>query len=102
MIRGTTPTIVLKIKNPDFDMSAIDFVHISIADFSEKILKIIENPIIDIEEKTISYHLTQEDTLAFGIGTLSVQAKGKLLDGNIISHDPISLVLEKIQEETIL
>ena len=102
MIRGTTPTIILKIKSPDFDMSAIDFVHLSIEDSNGKINKIIENPIIDIEEKTISYHLTQQDTLDFGIGTINVQVKGKLLDGNVFSHNPIGIVLEKIQEEAIL
>ena len=102
MIRGTTPIIKIKIKNPDFDMSTIDFAHISIENAGGKNNKVFEDTVIDTEEKTISYHLTQEDTLGFEVGPLSVQMKGKLLDGNIISHDPIITTMKKIQEETIL
>lgn len=102
MRRGTTPIIKLRIKNPDFDMSTIDFVHISIENAGGKNNKIFTNTIIDTEEKTISYHLTQEDTLGFEIGPLSIQFKGKLLDGNIISHEPIITTMKKIQEEAIL
>lgn len=42
--RGTTPTIILRITNKDFDMSSIDVCHITIQNDNGKNKKTFEHP----------------------------------------------------------
>lgn len=102
MYRSTTPTIILKIKNEDFDLSLIDICHITIeSEFSSDKL-IIENPQIDIEEKTIAFTLTQQQTLDFSVGCIKIQIKAKLQNGIVIPSKIIKTKMYEILEEDIL
>lgn len=102
MIRGTTPTIVLKIKNPDFDMTTLSFAHITIENAGGKNKKVFTNTVIDAEEKTVSLDLSQEDTLAYEVGPINVQMKGKTTSDKVVSHKPITTTLSRILEEGII
>ena len=100
--RGTTPTIILKITNKDFDMSTISICHITIQNETGRNKKIYENPSIDTENKTISIELSQEDTLNYEIGNINLQVKIKLDSGRVIASRIITTSMNKILEEQIL
>ena len=64
IIRGTTPTIVITIKN-EMDLTTIQEVWVYISQQNKvKIDKKIEDVTIDAEHRKISARLEQEDTLA--------------------------------------
>lgn len=100
--RGTTPTIRLRIKNKDFDMSSINVCHITIQNDNGKNQKVFTNPQIDVQEKIISQELSQQDTLAYEYGKINIQAKIKLNNGSVVTHPIISTTMNRILEETIL
>lgn len=103
IFRGTTPTIILKIKNENFDMATIDVCHVTIQNDNGKNKKVFENPNIDIDEKTISVPLSQNDTLDYQYGNINIQAKIKLKDtGTVITHKILTTTMDKILEEAIL
>ena len=100
--RGTTPTIILRITNKDFDMSSIDVCHITIQNDNGKNKKIFEHPTIDVEAKTISQELTQQQTLDYDYGNINVQVKIKLNNGRVITHPIITATMQRILEEAII
>ena len=64
IIRGTTPTIVITIKN-EMDLTTIQEVWVYISQQNKvKVDKKIEDVTIDAEHRKISARLEQEDTLA--------------------------------------
>ena len=101
IFRGTTPVVILKINNEDFDMTTIDICHITIQNDSGRNQKIF-NASVDTENKTVSAELTQEDTLAYEEGYIYIQAKFKLVNDRVITHEPIRAKLHDILEEDIL
>lgn len=103
VFRGTTPTIILRIKNENFDMDAIDVCHVTIQNDNGKNKKVFENPNIDVTEKTISVPLSQRDTLDYQYGNINIQMKIKLKEsGTVISHKILTTTMDKILEEEIL
>ena len=102
LYRGTTPTIILKIKNDDFDMSTIEICHVTIVNESGRNKKIYDNPTINTEEKTISIELSQQDTLNYETGNIQLQTKIKLNSGRVIASRIITTSMNKILEENIL
>lgn len=82
--RGTTPTIVLEIENEDFDMSTIKCCVLAIQNVGKNNTLLFEDPVIDVENKTISKTLTQEETYSLETGVIEVQLpKIELLSGAI-------------------
>lgn len=100
--RGTTPTIILKIKNDDFDMTAIEICHVTIVNESGRNKKVYDNPTIDVVNKTISIELSQQDTLNYETGNIQLQTKIKLDSGRVIASRIITTSMNKILEEQIL
>lgn len=101
--RGTTPIIKLQIVDPeDFDMDNISICHLTIEQPSTGISLLFDDPDIDIENKIISVHLTQEQSLKFGTGIVEVQIKALLKDGNTCACDIIKGTIDRILEETVL
>lgn len=102
LYRGTTPTIILRITNEDFDMNDIDVCHVTIETDCGKNQKIFEDPTIDIEAKTISVTLTQQETLSYKYGKICIQAKMKLKSGTVIASKIITTTMNRSLEEQIL
>ena len=102
LYRGTTPTIILHVTNEDFNMANISECHVTIQNDNGRNKKVFENPIIDVEEKTISVPLTQEDTLSYEYGNINIQVKVKLTIGSVIASPVITTNMNRILEETIL
>lgn len=100
--RGTTPTIVIHIKNPDMDLNTFDVCHITIANVGGFNKKVFENPEINNEEKTLSIDLSQEDTLAYESGNIEIQVKVKLNTGKVIASEIVITTMKRILEEAVL
>lgn len=101
MIRSTTPTIVLKIKDQAFDMTSIDICHVTIENDSGRNKKtfIVDSERIDAESKTISVDLTWEDTEAFEEGVIDIQLKIKLTNNRVIASKIVNTTMDRILEE---
>lgn len=102
LYRSTTPTIILHIKDDDFDMNSISICHITIENDSGRNKKVYENAAINIEDRTISLELTQEDTLAYEPGYINLQLKIKTIDGNVYASRILHTTINDILEEAIL
>ncbi|MBP5597504.1 MAG: hypothetical protein J6Y02_19185 [Pseudobutyrivibrio sp.] len=101
IFRGTTPTIMLKINNQDFNAADISVCHITIENESGRNQKIFPAS-IDTETKILSAELTQEDTLSFEKGYIYIQAKIKLNNDRVITHDKLRVQLKDILEQEII
>ena len=70
--RGTTPTITLTFSEPSLDLTTADNVYVTIQCGALKITKTGAD--LEVQEKTISLCLTQEETLAIKEGKVQIQA----------------------------
>lgn len=102
LYRSTTPKLILHIKDPEFDMESIDQAHITIENDSGRNKKIFTETAINIEDRTISIEMTQEDTLSFEPGCLNVQLKIRTTDGLVLASKIITSSISRILEEDIL
>lgn len=100
--RVTTPVIILKIKNDEFDMSSIDTCHVTLESENGLTQLIITNPIIDYENKKVQVNLTQEQTSKFDCGFIKVQMKIKLNSGSVVPSKMIKINMKEILEEEVL
>ena len=101
MYRYTTPTIILNVTNKDFDMEQIEICHVTIKS-GNGTEYICENPEIDTENKKIYFTLDQEQTAAFQTGSIKIQARIKLYNGNVIASGVMRTSMYNVLEETIL
>ena len=102
MYRSTTPTLVLRVKNDDFDMGKIETCHVTLKSESNGHELLITNPDIDEDEQTISVTLTQEQTLEFELGSIKIQVKLMLDNGTVIASHVVRTSMREILEEEIL
>lgn len=102
MYRSTTPKIILRVKDPGFDLNEIDICHVSLKAESNGHSILIDDPVIDTEERTISFSLTQEQTLGFNLGTIKIQIKAKMNDGSVVASKVVRTKMNEILEEDVL
>lgn len=104
LYRSTTPTIILHIKDQDFDMTTIDICHVTIENDSGRNKKTFEigSENIDASERTISLELTQQETAKFEAGFVKLQLKLKTTDGKVIASKIVITKIDEILEEDIL
>ena len=102
MYRSTTPTIILHVKNEDFDLSLITICHVTIESENGSVRKVFENPTINVEEKTIMFTLTQAETAMFNVGNIKIQIKAKLESGAVIPSKIVKTTMNEILEEEFL
>lgn len=104
MIRGTTPTITMKLpSNVSVSDIATAMVSIQQVGRKEKIDKNLTEMTIDPDKNYLMVKLTQEDTLSlFAQKTTNLQLKVKLKDGTVSATYPMPLaVVDTINEEVI-
>lgn len=97
MYRGTNPIIKLEL---DLDTSLVADAYVTFVQGNTEITKPISE--CQCENKTISTQLTQEDTLAFKVGGVQVQARIKLTDGTLLATNIITLPVEQILHDGVL
>lgn len=97
-MRGTTPTHI-------FDNIGVDLrnarVYLTYSQFGANVLE-KTNEDMTITENTISVTLTQEETLAFQEGTISMQIRYVMADGKADKSDIMQTRADKILKEGVI
>lgn len=103
MIRGTTPTLTMKLPS-EVSVSEVASATISIEQSGkEKISKTFPNITKDAEANTLAVKLTQEETLSLSAKTQAlVQLKVKTKNGTVIASFPTPMVVTDIINEEVM
>ena len=101
MIRGTTPTITLKLPTT-VSVGTISSATITIEQSGKCVVK--KNTFSkNVGTNSVSVTLTQEESLSLSARNKAlVQLKAKLDDGTVVSHLPMPMVVTDIQDEEVL
>jgi len=99
MYRSTTPTLILNVKNEDFDLNTIDICHVTIESENKLHKLCYTDPIVDVERKQIRITMTQNETAMFDEGKVKIQVKAKLDSGAVIPSKMILTNIKEILEE---
>lgn len=92
MRRGTTPTLVINIKG--IDMSTIAEWYITVAQDSVQITKTDTD--LTIEGTLISMPLTQQETMLFKSGEVSIQIRAKTTENVVIASGIQTIDIDRI------
>ena len=92
MRRGTTPTLVINIKG--IDMSTIAEWYVTVAQDSVQITKTGTD--LTIEGTLISMPLTQQETMKFKSGEVSVQIRAKTTENVVIASGIETIDIDRI------
>lgn len=85
ILQGTTPTLTIAVDPDDLLLSNITALELTFQQVGDPVYKHLPDVTIDTEANTISYHFTQEETLALiPSRLLNWQIRFALFDGNII------------------
>lgn len=85
LIRGTTPTIIINVKN-EIDLHQVAEVWIYISQQNKvKVDKQLEDTTFDYEERTMTVTLSQDDTLVLKEGEALFQIRLLLMDGTALA-----------------
>ena len=102
LIRGTTPTIVINVKD-DIDLSTITEIWVYISQQNKvKVDKKIEDVDIDDVTKTITLTLSQEDTLSLKSGEALFQIRLLLQDDTALATTASEIEILEIYKGGII
>lgn len=101
MYRGTTPTIVFKVKN-DIDFDDLKQVWITLKSLSHELTKTIDELVLNKNDHTIEMYLTQEETLEFGTGKVDVQMRLLTNEGHALASKVKNLRMNPILKEGVI
>lgn len=102
MYRGTTPTNTFKTA---LDLSDADVIYIT---YKQQGVVVVEKTKDDITFTTeqqlycMTIGLTQENTLAFGSGNVSVQIRARFNDGRAVASNIITVPVQLILKEGVI
>lgn len=101
MIRGTTPILKINVKS---NVNLADVVQMWATITNENYERTFDiNAMeIDAEAKTIIILLSQEDTLAFPVGTASIQLRGLLSDETAFASKIKQITISKILKDGVI
>ena len=102
LFRVSTPTLIYYIDDEDFDMSRVAKSRFIVKEYGKENRIIHENPEIDVEEKSFTTDLSQEETKSLGAGEIEVQVHIKLDNGKVIWTDIVRTRINRVTEENIL
>lgn len=101
MFRGTTPTLLLKL-NTTVALDDLAEVWVTFKDKSNEITKTLEDVTVDDSTKTITVHLSQEDTLQLHDCSCKVQVRFKTQQGIAYATSIYDLDVGKILKEGVI
>jgi len=100
MVRGTTPTLKLKLKG--IETSRLNSIYITLKQGNKEVTKMNVDGIIAESESILSVPLTQEDTLTFSQGYVSVQLRAMTTDDLAIASKPRLVLMDDILKEGVI
>ncbi len=96
MRRGTTPAIDIKINGIDCDYIEKCFVTIK-QNANEKTYQVSPD-----DKGSLKVCLSQNDTLSFSSGIVSIQVKAKLKDGNVVASSIYRAYMHEILNTEVI
>ena len=84
--RGTTPTYTLTFEDENLDFGDAHEIILTIADTNDNAILELSGTQLDVGTKTISFSLSQQQTLAMPKGNLPVQVNWTFLYGSEIKR----------------
>ena len=101
MYRGTTPTLVLTLKT-FIDFQNVDKLYVTIQSKLKSIDIDKSRCVLDNENKTIQFTLTQEETLQFNVSNVEIQVRMKLKDGKVYASSIANVEMNKILKDGVI
>ena len=102
IMRISTPTVIYYVDDESFDVSRVKKATMYIKNVNGSESLSFEDPMIDLEEKSFSVHLSQEQTKMFSLGSIEVQVHIKLDDDNVVWTELVKTTIGKVIGEDIL
>lgn len=106
LIRGTTPNLVYTCTSEDMDLSTLVEIWFTVkqtlsgAEVTYKLSE--EQLLIDVEKKTISANMSQEDTLMFKPDTVEVQIRALGDDDRAYATDIFTVNMKRIIKSGVI
>ncbi len=101
MFRGTTPTLLLEL-NTTVSLANLAELWVTFKDPTTEINKSLQDVAVDDEEKTVTVHLSQEDTLRLHNRSCQVQVRFKTREGFAYASDIYDLDVGRILKEGVI
>ncbi len=103
ILQGTTPTLTIAVDPDDLLLSNIIALELTFQQVGDPVYKYMSDVSIDTEANTISYHFTQEETLAL-IPTrlLNWQIRFALPDGNIVGTSVAQISVSDLISDEVM
>lgn len=106
MYRYTTPTIPCKLEGVNF--AAVDYVRVALEGKESghgqaKKTVVHQIPASDFDDEGVCLlRLTQEETAAFGEGSVYIQCRVKFRDGNVLSTKKIITTISDVIDKAVI
>lgn len=100
MIRGTTPTLEIKING--IGVSELQSIYITLSQHKNQVTKSTEDITIDEINNTLYVPLLQEDTLTLSRGYVYVQMRAVTKDGLAVASGIVMKTMEEILKEGVI
>lgn len=93
MIRGTTPTFKLRLKDTSIDLTKADNIYVSFSQKSVRLMKSGED--LEVNGNEVDVYLTQEDSLKFVDGEVEIQINWTYDDGSRACTNIVTINVSK-------
>lgn len=100
MIRGTTPTLKLKLNG--IETSRLASVYVTIKQGEKEVTKTNDDGIVAESESVLSVPLAQEDTLTFSQGYVYIQLRAMTTDDLAIASKTRLVLMDDILKEGVI
>lgn len=100
MIRGTTPTLEIKITG--IEVTELENIYITLKQYQKEVTRSTEDITIDEMSNTLYVPLSQEDTLTLSRGYVYVQMRAVTKDGLAVASDVKMTTMEEILKEGVI
>lgn len=93
MIRGTTPTFKLRLKDTSIDLTKADNIYVSFSQKSVRLMKSGED--LEVNGNEVDVYLTQEESLKFVDGEVEIQINWTYDDGSRACTNIVTINVSK-------
>ena len=100
MIRGTTPTLKIRLKG--IETSRLTSVYLTIKQGNREVTKTYYDGVVAESESVLSVPLTQDDTLTFGSGYVYIQLRAMTDNEVAIASKTRLILMEEILKEGVI
>lgn len=100
MIRGTTPTLEIKITG--IEVTELESIYVTLSQYQKQVTKQTEDITAEEISNTLYVPLSQEDTLTLARGYVYVQMRAVTKDGLAVASEIVMKTMEEILKEGVI